>query len=190
MEESKKQIPNILTVIRIFLAIFCTYFAFQKMWTLSLIFFMVAGFTDFLDGYLARKWKTESNFGRILDPIADKVLILGVLFSFSMKEVVPFLFTGIIAFREILLTVIRLILAPKKVIIAAVPSGKFKTFFQGGSLLTIYLILIFFKQLQAYVTEGTLKTIIYFLLLFVVLVTLYSGIDFFIRNKRAIKKLM
>ena len=95
MTETKKRLPNILTVLRILLAIGCTYFAVkgdQYSLTISLIIFLVASFTDFLDGYLARLWKTESNFGRITDPIADKLLILGVLFSFAMQDVVPFLF--------------------------------------------------------------------------------------------------
>lgn len=193
MTETKKRLPNILTVLRIVLAIACTYFALkrdQSSLTISLILFMIASFTDFLDGYLARRWKTESNFGRIIDPIADKVLILGVLFSFSMQDVVPFLFTMIIAFREILLTVIRLILAPKKVVIASVTSGKFKTFTQIGALFTIYLIMIFIKPLEAELGVETIRMLIYGLLLFVVAITVYSGVEFFILNKRAIKKLM
>jgi len=193
MTETKKRLPNILTVLRILLAIACTYFAIKGdkySLTVSLIIFLVASFTDFLDGYLARRWKTESNFGRITDPIADKLLILGVLFSFSMQDVVPFLFTLIIAFREILLTVIRLVLAPKKIVIEAAPSGKFKTFFQGGALITIYLMMIFNKTLKDTFGEKTFEWTIYGLLLCVVAVTLYSGVEFFIKNKRAIKKLI
>jgi len=193
MSETKKSIPNILTVLRIFLAIGSTYFAFKgDKWslTVSLILFIIASITDFLDGYLARRWKTESNFGKITDPIADKVLILGVLFSFSMSEVVPLLFTMIIAFREILLTVIRLLLAPKKVVIAAVSSGKYKTALQVFVLISIYLILIFAKPLQNFVSIKTIQWTIYGMLLLVVAVTVYSGIEFFILNKRAIKKLM
>lgn len=193
MTETKKKIPNILTVLRIILAIVCTYFAFKAdktSLTISLVLFMAASFTDFLDGYLARKWKTESNFGRITDPIADKVLILGVLFSFSMIDVVPLLFTMIIAFREVLLTVIRLILAPKKVVIAAVASGKFKTFSQVGALFTIYLILIFNNHLTSSFGKFTIQWVIYGLLLFVVAITIYSGVEFFILNRRAIKKLI
>lgn len=193
MSESKKSIPNILTVLRIILAIACTYFAIQgdrTSLTISLILFIVASITDFFDGYLARKWKTESNFGKITDPIADKVLILGVLFSFSMQDVVPLLFTMIIAFREILLTVIRLVLAPKKVVIASVSSGKLKTASQITALILIYLFMIFIKPLQAQFGLKNIQWTIYGLLIFVVAITVYSGIEFFVLNKRAIKKLM
>lgn len=193
MSETKKSIPNILTVLRIILAIICTYFAFQgdkTSLTISLIIFIVASITDFFDGYLARKWKTESNFGKITDPIADKVLILGVLFSFTMQDVVPLLFTMIIAFREILLTIIRLVLAPKKVVIASVSSGKLKTGTQITALILIYLFMIFIKPLQAFFGIHTIQWTIYGLLLFVVAITVYSGIEFFVLNKRAIKKLM
>lgn len=193
MSESKKSIPNILTVLRIVLAVVCTYFAIQgdqTSLTISLVLFVVASITDFFDGYLARKWKTESNFGKITDPIADKVLILGVLFSFSMQDVVPLLFTMIIAFREILLTVIRLILAPKKVVIASVSSGKLKTASQITALILIYLFMIFIKPLQEIVGLKNIQWTIYGLLLFVVGITVYSGVEFFVLNKRAIKKLM
>ena len=88
MTETKRQIPNILTVLRIVLAVACTYFAIpgpNQSLKISLAIFLVAGFSDFLDGYLARKWNTESNFGRITDPIADKLLILGVFFSLPCR---------------------------------------------------------------------------------------------------------
>lgn len=190
MEESKKQIPNILTIIRVVLSFVCTYLAFKRMWIPSLAVFIIASVTDFLDGYLARKWNTESNFGKIMDPIADKLLILGVLFSFSMKEIVPLLFTAIIAFREVVLTIIRLMLAPKKIVIAASKSGKIKTTVQIGSLVSIYLLLIFNKLLQNYFSLKTLQYSTYILLILVVCVTIYSGIEFFILNRRAIKKLI
>ena len=193
MTETKKRLPNILTMFRVVLAIACTYFAIQgdkQSLTISLVLFLIAGFTDFLDGYLARKWKTESNFGRITDPIADKLLILGVFFYFSMHDVVTLLFTLIISFREILLTVIRLVLAPKKVVIEAAPSGKFKMFFQGGALITIYLMMIFNKPLKETFSVKTFEWTIYGLLLCVVAITLYSGFEFFIKNKRAIQKLI
>ncbi|MEE9437389.1 MAG: CDP-diacylglycerol--glycerol-3-phosphate 3-phosphatidyltransferase [Saprospiraceae bacterium] len=193
MNEVKKSIPNILTITRILLAVGCTYYAFKHdKWSLkiSLGLFLLASFTDFLDGYLARKWNTTTNFGKITDPIADKLLILGVLFSFSMKEVVPFLFTIIIAFREVILTFIRLVLAPKKIVIASVSSGKFKTFSQILCLISIYLILIFIKPLTEKYGIKAVHLTIYILVIWMVIVTIYSGIEFFILNKRAIKKLM
>ncbi len=189
MEEVKKNLPNALTIFRVILAFACTYFAFKHdKWSLSISLgiFLLASFTDFLDGFLARRWKTESNFGKITDPIADKLLILGVLISFSMRDIVPFLFTAIIAFREILLTVVRLLLAPKKIVIAAAPSGKFKTFSQIICLILIYMILIFIKPLRASWGQKNVNYIIYFLIFWMVIVTVYSGIEFFILNRRKI----
>jgi len=150
---------------------------------------MLASGTDFLDGYLARRWKKESNFGKIIDPIADKVLILGALFVFTWHGIIPLILTLIIAIREILLTVIRLMLLSKKVVLASIQSGKIKTFSQVGVLLFIYVVLIFKFQLTKIISFNFITNIVLLLILWIVFITLYSGYEFFIRNKKAISKL-
>ena len=150
---------------------------------------MLAAATDFLDGYLARKWNIISSFGKIVDPIADKILILGILFIFSYKGVVPMVLAIIIAFREILLTVIRLLLLSKKIVIASIQSGKFKTFSQVMSLVIIYVMLIFRVPLKEMIGASGFHMIILGLIIWVTSITLYSGYEFFVQNTKAIKQL-
>lgn len=101
-----KDVPNILTVLRIILIpIICITFLFQR--ELSAILFVFACITDFLDGYLARKYNAESIFGTMLDPIADKVLVTSLLIllvSFGDVQVLPVL---IIIAREFIVSGLR-----------------------------------------------------------------------------------
>ena len=80
-----KNLPNILTFLRIFLIpciLICIELNIEYYNWLALIFYVIACFSDFFDGYLARKYDIESNFGRFLDPIADKILVVSILFLF------------------------------------------------------------------------------------------------------------
>jgi len=192
MTEFKRQIPNILSVTRFFLAIICFYLAMFKSpvyLAFSLSIFLLAAFTDFLDGYLARKWNIITNFGKIADPIADKFLVLGIFFIFAYKGIVPFIFIFVIAFREILLTAIRLILLSKKVVIASINSGKFKTMSQMAVITAIYLILIFMGTIKQLISPDVIKYTIWGLTIWVVSITLYSGYEFFTQNTKALRKL-
>lgn len=192
MHRIKRQIPNALSIVRIGLAFACFYHALSLNPTdiaISLGIFVVAAITDFLDGYLARKWNITSSFGKILDPIADKILILGILFIFWYKGIVPLVLTILIAFREILLTVIRILLLPKKVVLASIQSGKFKTVAQIGFVIIVYITLIFKSSIIQMISPDLVKYFILSLLMIVAFITLYSGYEFFARNTKVLKKL-
>lgn len=192
MTEVKRQIPNILTLLRIPMAILCAYFAFSLN-SLSLSFslglFMLASFTDYLDGYLARKWNIVSHFGKIFDPIADKFLILSILFVFAYNDIIPLFLVIIIAFREIALTVIRLLLLSKKVVLASRYSGKVKTFSQVTFLVIVYLLLIFKTSLSYYISPSVVYYLILALTFYIVGITVYSGYEFITHNRKAISKI-
>ena len=82
---SLKNIPNFLTILRIVLIpsiIICIELGDEKYYWIALFLYVTACFSDFLDGYLARKFDLESNFGRFLDPIADKILVVSILISY------------------------------------------------------------------------------------------------------------
>jgi len=173
------------------MAFCCAYFAltltsFSLSWSLG--FFIAATFTDFLDGYLARKWNIVTKFGKIVDPIADKILILSILIIFTYQGIVPWFITAIVAAREILLTVLRLFLLSKKIVIASIQSGKLKTISQAAVLITIYLVLIFKTDLIQIIQSSLISDILFGLLLWVAAITLYSGWEFFARNKRILNR--
>jgi CDP-diacylglycerol---glycerol-3-phosphate 3-phosphatidyltransferase len=136
-------IPNLLTLSRIFLTVILWFLCDQaNVWGafLGIIVFTVAAMTDFFDGFLARKLNQTSSFGKILDPIADKLLILTAMFIFASQQILSWWMVILIAVREILVTASRLFLFTEGKVIPAEAAGKVKTIFQ---MITISLVLVY-----------------------------------------------
>src|SRR5665213_527043 len=105
-------LPNVLTISRMVLAIVLIFLLEQNSWTgnlLAVIVFAIASFTDFCDGHLARTRGMASDFGKIMDPIADKVLILSVFGVLAHMGIIAWWMFIVIAIREVLVTVSRLL---------------------------------------------------------------------------------
>lgn len=135
-------LPTKLTVLRILLTFLTMALLFvpgpaAKAWALA--GFVVASLTDWLDGWLARRWNQMSPLGALLDPIADKVLVLGMFLAFVELMLVPAWMVLVIAFREFLITGVRLFAASRHVVLSAAKEGKHKTVSQ---MLTISVVLI------------------------------------------------
>ncbi len=170
-----RHVPNALTMLRLLLS-----FAFFSMlsWyqyegrgdptflNVALLVYVIALVTDFLDGYLARKWKVEGVFGRIVDPFVDKVLVLGSFIFFAGKNfiipaeqrwvvktitgVAPFMVVILLA-RELLVTTLRGVSESAGQSFGAAFSGKFKMVLQS---VTILVILIYVNYLHPLVRQG------------------------------------
>jgi len=138
-------LPNLLTLFRLFLvpvmAVFLEYDGdqppFEKDWMfryspgrMAALVVALAGITDLLDGYIARKWKIESLFGKFLDPVVDKVfLLVGLILLMKLGRVNAYL-VMILLSREFLITALRAVAMGEGMVIAAGQSGKFKLIFQ------------------------------------------------------------
>lgn len=139
------------------------------------ILFVIASITDFLDGYLARKRNEITDFGKFLDPIADKVLTLAaMLYIVQFKTPYQFwwILILIVVTREFVVSAVRMIAASKNIVIAASIYGKIKTVI---TTITLFLILFNGFGLYTWITDS--------LFYLTVLVTLLSGIDYVIKNK-------
>ena len=129
------------------------------------IVFALASITDYLDGYLARKWKVVTNFGKFADPLADKMLVMTAFIMLVELKMVPAWIAAIIICRELAVTGLRLLLVENGgTVLAAAMPGKIKTFTQMFSIIFLLCHL----------------SIIGTLLLYVALIfTAYSGYDYF-----------
>ena len=185
-------LANKLTISRIVLTFVFMFFLFSKglvFKTLALVVFIIATWTDYLDGFLAKKRNEISDFGKLMDPIADKILVIAAFLAFVEMKLVPAWIVVIIIFREFLITGLRLIALVKGRIIEAEMAGKHKTVSQ---MLSIYIIL-FFIVIKEYGTnmfgfwnpglEYVLKNIIFSLMILTAFLTLISGISYLIKNK-------
>ncbi len=139
-------LPNLLTIFRIVLIPFYIFFFEQNTTQSSYIaafIFFVAGITDVLDGYLARSRSEVTKFGKFLDPIADKLLILAALFLLVAQQRVPAWLAIVIVGREFAVTGFRAIAASEGIVIAAESTGKIKMMLQA---ISIFILTIDFPQ--------------------------------------------
>ncbi|MBQ4100058.1 MAG: CDP-diacylglycerol--glycerol-3-phosphate 3-phosphatidyltransferase [Oscillospiraceae bacterium] len=136
-------LPNKLTVLRIILVPFFILFLLlpniphNNLW--ALIIFAIASITDMLDGKIARKYNLITNFGKFLDPLADKMLVVSALICFIELNFVSSIAVVIIVAREFLVTSLRLIAAGEGTVIAAGSLGKIKTVVQMVAIIMIMI---------------------------------------------------
>ncbi|RME91137.1 MAG: CDP-diacylglycerol--glycerol-3-phosphate 3-phosphatidyltransferase [Candidatus Hydrogenedentota bacterium] len=146
VNETKKlwNIPNALTVFRVILIPAFIYFLLQpdsNSRLLALFLFILASITDFFDGYLARKWNQESAFGRFLDPLADKALVISAIVLFVVLDPqIPAWMVIVIVARDILITLLRWLAIRKGMEVKTSKFGKLKTAFQMFSIVLILVI--------------------------------------------------
>ncbi|MBF0123640.1 MAG: CDP-diacylglycerol--glycerol-3-phosphate 3-phosphatidyltransferase [Candidatus Omnitrophica bacterium] len=182
--------PNILTLSRIFLTLIFAAVIHIKdtggtLW--SIFFFALASLTDLVDGYWARKYNLITSFGKIMDPIADKCLILTAMFLFSYEGLIPVWMVMLIAIREILVTAFRIHAITRGQVLEAESAGKIKTVFQMS---TVSIILLYRFFVVWPLTAGAVKSVDFILVLIINLfmigataLTLWSGFSFFRNNK-------
>ncbi|AEY65968.1 CDP-diacylglycerol--glycerol-3-phosphate 3-phosphatidyltransferase [Clostridium sp. BNL1100] len=142
--------------------------------------FILAASTDGVDGYIARKHKLVTAFGKFLDPIADKLLITAALIALVQQQVVTGWAAMIIISRELLVTGLRLVAAGEGQVIAANKSGKVKMVFQ-----TVAVSVCLLKNWPFSIfTDVPVDS---YLMFIAVIITIYSGIDFFAKNLKILK---
>ncbi|MCR4929610.1 MAG: CDP-diacylglycerol--glycerol-3-phosphate 3-phosphatidyltransferase [Lachnospiraceae bacterium] len=173
-------LPNRLTVLRIIAIPFFIFFLmtnfvpFSKWIAFGL--FIIASLTDFLDGYIARKYNLVSDFGKFADPLADKLLVCSALICLLAADKINFLIVLVIISRDFIISGFRLVAASKGVVIAADMSGKVKTALQ------MVMILMIIAQIN-FLFYPTL--VLEFVVLFL---TVFSLIECFIKNRAVLKE--
>lgn len=140
--------------------------------------FIIASVTDFVDGYYARKYNLITNFGKFLDPLADKLLVCAAFISLVELGMIAAWMVIIIISREFIVTGIRLVAAADGAVIAASPLGKLKTVFQLVACISLMLYNIPFSYFHF-----PFATIMVWM---ATILTLISGIDYFMKNKHII----
>src|SRR6266481_2652615 len=141
-------LPNKLTLSRfvltvVFLVVMFSQIHFHE--TIALILFSAAGISDFLDGQIARRRKLITNFGILMDPLADKIMVCSAFISFVDLKWIPAWMVVIIVARELAITGLRLLAATKNVVLAAEGYGKHKTISQ---IVAILAVLVFMSYTQ------------------------------------------
>ncbi|MCR5785869.1 MAG: CDP-diacylglycerol--glycerol-3-phosphate 3-phosphatidyltransferase [Eubacterium sp.] len=176
-------LPNKLTVLRVILIPFFVVLllfdlpvANKDIWALAI--FIVASLTDLLDGKIARKYNLVTNFGKFMDPLADKLLVCSAMICLVKMDRLSAWIVIIIICREFIISGFRLIAAENNIVIAAGWWGKFKTTFQ--MIMIIMLILnfenVYFQLAAQIVTYIALA------------LTIISLVDYIVKNKEVLKE--
>ncbi len=192
-------LPNQLTVLRIILTpVF--YLLFRTgdpvLVQISMGVYMVAGFTDWYDGWLARKYNYITEWGKFLDPLADKILNSAAFFAFVYLDILPLWMVVIIVIRDFLITGLRGIADYQKVSFTTLKSAKLKTLLQMAFI--NYLIFIYAFSITEYFYIGNEhifsimmnENLIYYSMLFVTSVTLYTGVEYIYKNRGLIRRML
>ncbi len=143
-------LPNKLTVLRVILIPFFLVFVLvfsiphHMIWALSV--YVLASVTDFLDGRLARSYNQVTTFGKFLDPLADKLLVMSALICFAFERWIDPVAVVIILSREFMVTGLRLVVAGEGVVVAAGIWGKLKTFFTMIAQIAIMVLQVIYPD--------------------------------------------
>ena len=179
-------LPNKLTMFRVILIPFFVFFMLFRLFPadfhaakyIALIIFIVASLTDLLDGKIARKYNLVTNFGKFMDPLADKLLVCSAMICLVEKKQLAAWIMIIIIAREFIISGFRLIAADNNIVIAASMWGKFKTTFQ----MAMIILLILNWQMMWF---QVLTTIVVYVAL---VLTIVSLIDYLAKNKDVLKE--
>ena len=143
---------------------------------IALVIFIAASITDTLDGYIARKYHLVTNFGKFMDPLADKLLVCSALICFTATGKLAAWITIIIIAREFIISGFRLVAADNGIVIAASYWGKFKTVSQ------MIMIILMIMDIQ----NGAFQTLITVFIVIAVALTLISLADYIMKNKQVL----
>lgn len=179
-------IPNILSILRIlliplFIVVFSNPSVIRSKW--AALIFLIASITDWFDGFIARRWGQVTLYGKFLDPVADKLLVLSALILLVEFNRVPSWIAIVIIGRDLAITGLRAIASSVGIVIAAKEMGKYKTTFQMIAILLLILDYpaLFFGILIDLHTIGTVG------LWIAAVLAIISAIDYFLKFKDNMK---
>lgn len=176
-------LPNKLTILRVCMIPFFVFFMMTdyigaaSKWV-ALAIFVAASLTDLLDGKIARKYNLVTNFGKFMDPLADKLLVCSALICFAELQSLPAWIVIMIISREFIISGFRLIAADNGIVIAASYWGKFKTVFQ------MVMIILLIADLP-FAWADIVETVIIYAAL---ILTVVSLADYLMKNKGVLKE--
>lgn len=174
-------LPNKLTILRVILipvfllVLFLAPVPINR--TIAVLIFVVASLTDFLDGHLARKWNLVSNFGKFMDPLADKLLVMAALVSMVELGDLPSWVVIVILAREFAITGFRTLAMEANIVMAASWWGKVKTTTQ---MMMIIVVLLDLPFAGIFFIEKIMVGLAVFF-------TILSGVDYIVKNKDVLK---
>lgn len=180
-----KHIPNILTVIRLILVPIIILFLSMDNYLLAFITFTLSAITDIADGVIARKFNVTSDFGKLMDPLADKLTQISILLTLTIKETIPFWIISVMLIKEFILIIGASFLYGKKLVVSSKWYGKLTT-------VVLYLAVVSSFAIKA-LELPHFDLYLYYVAILLAIFSLFSYIRYFygqgyLPNKEELKK--
>ncbi len=184
-----QNLPNILTLFRIVITPLIVWFLIGfdafTIHLMAVILFLIASLTDFFDGMLARKFKVVSEFGKFMDPLADKILVNSTFIALNIMDIMPIWITAVVILRDMVVTVLRWGMLTNGASMNTSQLAKWKTTFQYISMYVglVFILMGHFEVLDtlvAWLEEWFVTETIFIL---TGLITAYTGFDYLWVNK-------
>ena len=169
-------LPNKLTILRVILVPFFVLVFMKEQYLIALVLFCLASVTDALDGQIARKNNLVTNFGKIMDPLADKILVYSALCLFLQIGIIKGWMLIVILAREFIVAGMRTVAASEGRVLAAGMSGKIKTVLQMVGVIVMILGLSIPKHENILILGS-------FIFLASIIMTIYSGCEYVYKNR-------
>ena len=183
-------LPNRLTLARFFLTLGFVV-SLSAPWrfghTVALVLFVLGGVTDYADGYIARRYGLITDFGKLMDPLVDKIMISGAFICLVPAQLIPAWAVVVIISREFLITGLRLLAASKGIVLPSEALGKHKTGWQIATVI-FFLLLLAVQEFPALGCTPALLNVAQFyggwsLISVALILTLYSGIGYLWKHR-------
>ena len=181
----KKHIPNILTILRILLIPFIVLFIAENNYLLAFIFLLASGLTDVLDGFIARRFNLISDFGKLMDPLADKLTQISIVITLVIKGFIPFWIVIIIILKEIIMISGASFLYGNKTVVSSKWFGKLAT--------VVLYVAMFFSIIIAYFNLPEIYSTCNFYIYCVAIIAMIFSLIMYFRMfipKGSLKKMM
>lgn len=162
-----KHVPNILTIIRFLLIPLIVLYIFSGNYILAFVFFTISGMTDIADGCIARKFNLISNFGKLMDPLADKLTQIATLTSLVFTDIIPIWILIIVLLKEFIMIVVASFLYGKDVVVYSKWYGKLAT-------VLFYFAIVISLLLKQFEITGILEHLDLALYYFALITTIFS----------------
>jgi CDP-diacylglycerol--glycerol-3-phosphate 3-phosphatidyltransferase len=177
-------LPNKITLMRVVLIpFFIVFMMLSKPWAMwaALAVFVIASLTDFVDGQMARRMNLVTDFGKFMDPLADKMLVAAAMILLVERGVIPAWIVVVIIAREFVISGFRMLAAEKGTVIAAGWWGKIKT----AETMVMLVVVLFFEAMGQ--REGVVLVVEQILIYLALILTIISMVDYLVKNKGVIE---
>jgi len=172
IQKAARNIPNILTLFRIVLIPFIVVSIIRDDYILALIFFIISGLTDILDGFIARKFNFITDFGKLIDPLADKLTQIATLISIVIKELIPYWILIVILLKEVIMICGASFLYGKSTVVSSKWFGKLST-------VVLYIAIFISMAIRQFSLPPIYETVNFYIYCFAVVTTLFSLVMYF-----------